>query len=80
MWREMLSHDTEYKFEIDQVFSSSRNFVMTFALKEDYKKFSVQWWNFKIAKVHEFALISLTNVIIDHKQKDWHIFLIQSHS
>ena len=80
MLKGMLSHGTGYKFEIDQVFSSSRNSVITLTLEEDFMKFLVQRWNFKITKVHEFALNSLTNVIIEHKQKDWHIFLIQSDS
>ena len=42
MLKGMLSHGTGYKFEIDQVFSSSRNSVITFTLKEDFMKFPVQ--------------------------------------
>ena len=71
MLKGMLSRGTGYKFEIDQVFSSSRNSVITFTLKEDFMKFPVQWWNFKITKVHELHWIlslmwlSTTNRKID---------------
>ena len=47
----MLSHDTEYKFEIDQVFSSSRNFVMSFMLKTSIRNFQ---FSDKISKLLKF--------------------------